>query len=66
MFEKRFGEGALLFDQGDLGANREATAAGRIVVPRGALTPEMRKNVLTAGIQKAGDGSQPPFMAATR
>jgi hypothetical protein len=52
---KRFGKGAVIQDRNDLGANREATAAGRQVIPRGALTPEMRKNLLKAGVKKAGE-----------
>lgn len=50
---KRFGEDAVLYDQTDLGANREAVAAGRVVIPRGAVTPEIRKNLVKAGVQKA-------------
>lgn len=52
---KRFGEDAVLYDQADLGANREAVAAGRVVIPRGAVTPEIRKNLMKAGVQKAGE-----------
>jgi hypothetical protein len=55
VFEKRFGTNAVIYDQGDLGANREATAAGKSVVPKGSMTPEMRKNVLAAGVKKAGE-----------
>ncbi len=50
---KRFGEDAVLYDRNDLGANREAAAAGRIVIPQGALTPEIRKNLVKAGVRKA-------------
>jgi len=52
---KRFGKDAVIHDRGDLGANREATAAGRTVIPRGALTPQMRKNLVRAGVKKASD-----------
>jgi hypothetical protein len=50
---KRFGKDAVIHDRNDLGSNREAAAAGRIVIPRGALTPEMRKNLVRAGVKKA-------------
>jgi hypothetical protein len=55
VFEKRFGTNAVIYDQSDLGSNREATAAGKSVVPKGSMTPEMRKNVLAAGVKKAGE-----------
>jgi hypothetical protein len=52
---KRFGKDAVIHDRNDLGSNREATAAGRTVIPRGALTPQMRKNLVRAGVKKASD-----------
>ena len=52
---KRFGKDAVIHDRNDLGSNREATAAGRTVIPRGALTPEMRKNLVRAGVKKASE-----------
>ncbi len=55
VFTKRFGEGAVLYDRDDIGSNKEAVAVGRTVVPRGALTPVMRKNLMKAGVKKAGE-----------
>jgi hypothetical protein len=52
---KRFGKDAVIHDRKDLGSNREAAAAGRTVIPRGALTPEMRKNLGRAGFKKASE-----------
>ncbi|HVS89740.1 MAG TPA: hypothetical protein VHF01_16155 [Candidatus Acidoferrum sp.] len=52
---KRFGKDAVIHDRNDLGSNREAAAAGRTVIPRGALTPEMRKNLVRAGVKKASE-----------
>jgi hypothetical protein len=61
VFEKRFGTNAVIYDQGDLGANREATAAGKSVVPKGSMTPEMRRNVLAAGVKKSSDEHSTKF-----
>jgi hypothetical protein len=55
VYHKRFGEGAVLFDGGDLGSNREAVAKGRVVVPRGAITAHVRKSLFKAGVKKAGE-----------
>ena len=55
VFHKRFGNGAVFHDHKDVGANREATAKGITVVPRGALTIEVRKSLMKAGVQKAGE-----------
>lgn len=55
VFTKRFGEGAVLYDQKDIGSNKEAVAKGRQVVPRGAVTAEVRKSLLKAGVKKAGE-----------
>jgi hypothetical protein len=51
--EKRFGKDAVIYDRNDLGANREAVARGRMVIPRGAMTPELRKNFERAGVEKS-------------
>ena len=61
VFEKRFGDNALIYDQGDIGSNKEAVAAGKVVVPKGSMTPEMRKNVLKAGVKKAGEEHSTKF-----
>lgn len=66
VFEKRFGANALIYDQGDLGANREATAAGKQVVPKGSMTPEMRKNVLAAGVKKASEEYSTKFCGTNK
>ena len=66
IFIKRFGENAVLHDQGDLGANREAVAAGKTVVPKGSMPPEMRKNVLAAGVKKAGEEYSTKFRGTSK
>jgi hypothetical protein len=66
VFEKRFGANAVIYDQSDLGSNREATAAGKAVVPKGSMTPEMRKNVLAAGVKKAGEGHSTKFCGSNK
>jgi hypothetical protein len=55
VFSKRFSPDAVLQDHSDIGANKEATAAGRQVVPTGALTKEVRKVLIEAGVKKAGE-----------
>jgi hypothetical protein len=66
VFIKRFGKNAVLYDQGDIGSNKEAVAAGKQVVPKGSMTPEMRKNVLAAGVQKAGQVHSTKFMGSNK
>jgi hypothetical protein len=55
VFHKRFGDGAVFHDQKDVGSNREATAKGITVVPRGALTKQVRMSLMKAGVKRAGD-----------
>ena len=55
VFTKRFGEGAVLYDRTDIGSNKEAVAAGRQVVPRGAVTAQVRKSLKKAGVKTAGE-----------
>jgi hypothetical protein len=55
VYNKRFGENALLYDASDVGSNREAVAVGKPVVSKGALSAQARKNLMRAGIQKAGE-----------
>jgi hypothetical protein len=64
VFEKRFGTNALIYDQSDIGSNKEAVAAGKVVVPKGSMTPEMRKNVLAAGVKKAGEEHSTKFIGS--
>jgi hypothetical protein len=53
---KRFGDNAVLFDQSDVGSNKEATSKGANVVGRGTLSPEERKVFHTTGaLKKAGE-----------
>src|SRR6266566_8910 len=66
VFDKRFGENAVLYDQGDVGSNKEAAAAGKTVVPKGSMTPEMRKNVLAAGVKKAGEEYSTKFLGSNK
>ena len=66
VFQKRFGKEAVLYDHGDIGANKEAVAAGKVVVPVGAMTPEMRKNVRAAGVKKAGDEHSTKFRVSDK
>ena len=66
VFTKRFGKNAVLYDQGDIGSNKEAVAAGKQVVPKGSMTPEMRKNVLAAGIKKAGEVHSTKFIGTDK
>jgi hypothetical protein len=66
VFEKRFGTNAVIYDQSDIGSNKEAVAAGKVVVPRGAMTPEMRKNVLKAGVKKAGEEHSTKFLGSNK
>jgi hypothetical protein len=66
VFEKRFGGNAVLHDQSDTGSNKEAVAAGKVVVPRGAMTPAMRKNVLAAGVKKAGEEHSTKFLGSNK
>ena len=66
VFETRFGEDAVLYDHGDIGSNKEAVAAGRIVVPKGSMTPAMRKNVRAAGVKKAGETNSTKFRVSDK
>lgn len=54
VIETRFGKDALLFDGGDLGANKEAVAAGKSIIAKGTFNAEQRQNVVKV-IAKAGD-----------
>jgi hypothetical protein len=56
VFTKRFGEGAVPYDAGDLGSHREATAKGRVVVPRGAVTADVKKSRSKPVVKKASEG----------
>jgi hypothetical protein len=66
VFEKRFGANAVIYDQSDIGSNKEAVAAGKVVVPKGAMTPEMRKSVLAAGVKKAGEEHSTKFCGSNK
>jgi hypothetical protein len=66
VFEKRFGKNALIHDQSDVGSNKEAVAAGKVIVPKGAMTPEMRKNALKAGVKKAGEEHSTKFKRSSK
>ena len=53
---QRFGENAVLYDQSDIGANKEAVSKGATVVPRGAMSKAERETVKEAGAMlKAGE-----------
>jgi hypothetical protein len=66
VFDTRFGKNAVLHDQGDIGSNKEAVANGKTVVPRGSMTPAMRKNVLAAGVKKAGEEYSTKFLGSDK
>lgn len=66
VFERRFGKESLIFDHGDIGSNKEATAAGKTVVPKGAMTPAMRRNVRAAGVKKAGEEHSTRFRVSNK
>lgn len=66
VFEIRFGKSAVLYDHTDAGSNKEAVAAGKTVVPRGALTKDMRKNVLAAGVKKASEEHSTKFRGSDK
>lgn len=66
VFQKRFGKDAVLYDHGDIGSNKEAVAAGRTVVPKGSMTPAMRKNVRAAGVKKAGETNSTKFRVSDK
>jgi hypothetical protein len=55
VFQKKFGADAVFQDHVDIGANKEATAAGKPVVPTGAVTKNVRKILIKAGVKKAGE-----------
>jgi hypothetical protein len=54
VIKKRFGDKAVLYDNGDKGSNRECTAQDITVIPKGTFTKEQTKNVVKV-VQKAGD-----------
>lgn len=66
VFETRFGKDALIYDRSDIGSNKEAVAAGKPVVPINAMTREMRKNVVAAGVHKAGDEHSTKFCGSNK
>lgn len=54
IIERRFGQGAVLYDPSDKGSNRECTARDIPVIPRGTFTREQRAQVAKV-VQKASD-----------
>ena len=54
IIDKRFGEGAVLYDPSDAGSGRECTARGITVIPKSTFNARQRKNIVEV-VQKSSD-----------